>query len=143
MKRFLFLLLLASWGLPSTRAEEAKKADPVEEAGTNNLPPDPFVEIESIQKASDFTRKVDRTRGTFTLDAKDGTYTPGSHFANWSWSMKAERWGNFYAGLIYDSLRPKLGVQLKIGEAAVLKSYAPRISLLPENGRLRGESAHW
>ncbi len=103
------------------------------EAGTTNVPPDPFGELRETEETPDFARKVDRNRGAFTLDAKDGTYVPGSHFANWSWTLKAERWGNFHAGLLYDSVRPKLGVQLKIGEEAVLKSYAPRTNPVGEN----------
>jgi len=95
-----------------------------------NVPPDPFGGLEVEEKAPDFTMEVDRTRGTFTLDAKDGTYLPGSHFANWHWNMKLERWGHYYAGLIYDSARPKLGVQLKVGEEGILKSYAPRTNSL-------------
>ena len=104
-----------------------------QEATTSNIPPDPFGEGEKQEKAAEFTMKVDRTRGTFTLDAKDGTYVPGSHFANWNWTMKLDRWGNYYAGLVYDSLRPKLGVQLKVGNDAVLKSYAPRTNPLSNN----------
>ena len=104
-----------------------------QEAATSNIPPDPFGEGEKQEKAAEFAMKVDRTRGTFTLDAKDGTYVPGSHFANWNWTMKLDRWGNYYAGLVYDSLRPKLGVQLKVGNDAVLKSYAPRTNPLSNN----------
>ncbi len=101
-----------------------------QEAGTSNLPPDPFGDLAPVEKVPDFAMKVDRTRGSFTLLAKDGTYLPGSHFANWHWQLKLERWGNYYAGLLYDSVRPKLGVQLKIGSAGVLKSYAPRTNHL-------------
>lgn len=101
-----------------------------QEVAPSNVPPDPFGELEKQEKAADFAMAVDRTRGTFTLDAKDGTYVPGSHFANWHWTMKLDRWGNYYAGLIYDSARPKLGVQLKVGADAILKSYAPRTNSL-------------
>lgn len=127
----LFLLLLGPIASPAQDA--APKEEAAEGKGTINIPPDPFGGIGAVEKAPDFSMKVDRTRGTFTLDAKDGTYVPGSHFANWAWSMKAERWGNFYAGLVYDSMRPKLGVQLKIGNEAVLKSYAPRTNPIGEN----------
>lgn len=126
MKPSASLAILFSLGFHIGHAQDAPAPDAAAEAGTNNLPPDPFGEIGEIEKAPDFARPVDRTRGSFVLDAKDGNYVPGSHFANWVWTLKAERWGNFYAGLIYDSLRPKLGVQLKIGDAAVLKGYAPR-----------------
>lgn len=128
MKPAASLVLLFSLGCSLGLAQDAPAPAPeaAAGAGTNNLPPDPFGEIGEIEKAPDFTLPVDRTRGSFMLDAKDGTYVPGSHFANWVWTLKAERWGNFYAGLVYDSLRPKLGVQLKIGDAAVLKGYAPR-----------------
>lgn len=101
-----------------------------QESGATNIPPDPFGDLAAIEKVPDFAMKVDRTRGTFTLDAKDGTYLPGSHFANWHWQLKLERWGNYYAGLIYESVRPKLGVQLKVGSEGVLKSYAPRTNNL-------------
>jgi hypothetical protein len=101
-----------------------------QETATTNVPPDPFGEIAAQEEAPDFSMAVDRTRGTFTLEAKDGTYIPGSHFGNWHWNMKLDRWGNYYAGLIYDSVRPKLGVQLKVGADGVLKSYAPRTNSL-------------
>ena len=128
-------LLLGTF--PAAAQESSSPAAPEAAApATSNLPPDPFGEIEDIGKAPDFTRPVDRTRGSFSLEAKDGTYVPGSHFANWVWTMKAERWGNFYAGLIYDSVRPKLGVQLKIGNEAVLKGYAPRTNPIGENAPL-------
>lgn len=103
-----------------------------QEAGTNQVPTDPFGDLVTEEKAPDFAMKVDRTRGAFTLEAKDGTYLPGSHFANWHWNMKLERCGNYYAGLIYDSVRPKLGIQLKVGEEGVLKSYAPRTNALSD-----------
>lgn len=101
-------------------------------AATSNLPPDPFGALEAIDRCPDFTREVDRTRGSFSLTAKDGVYAAGSHFANWSWTMKTERWGNFYAGLLYESSRPKLGVQLKVGDEAILKGYAPRTNPLSQ-----------
>jgi hypothetical protein len=107
-----------------------------EESGTTNIPPDPFGGIEIEHRAPDFSMKVDRTRGTFQLDAKDGTYQPGSHFANWFWTMKPVKPGNYYAGLLYDSSRPKLGVQLKVGEEAILKSYAPRTNPLSNDDPL-------
>lgn len=100
-----------------------------EEAGTTNLPPDPFGEIGEVTSAPDYPVEVDRTRGSFTLDAADGTYQPGSHFGNWFWNANIERWGNYYVGLLYESSRPKLGIQVKVGEA-VLKSYAPRTNAL-------------
>lgn len=118
VRLLLFPLLLAASTLQGQEAE------------TTNVPPDPFGELAGEEEAPDFTMDVDRTRGTFTLDAKDGTYIPGSHFGNWHWSMKLDRWGNYYAGLIYDSVRPKLGVQLKVGTDGVLKSYAPRTNSL-------------
>lgn len=98
-----------------------------EKAGETNLPPDPFGDLEEIKEAADYPVELDRTRGTFLIDAEDGKYQPGSHFANWFWTMEAERWGNYYVGLLYESSRPKLGVQVKIGEE-VLKSYASRTS---------------
>ncbi|PAW64276.1 MAG: hypothetical protein B9S36_02880 [Verrucomicrobiia bacterium Tous-C2TDCM] len=133
MKPTAFLTLLLLLGHASVFSQESQPLEAKEGNETNNLPPDPFGEIGEIEKAPDFARPVDRSRGSFSLDAKDGTYVPGSHFANWLWTMKAERWGNFYAGLVYDSMRPKLGVQLKIGDAAVLKGYAPRTNPIEEN----------
>ncbi|MCB1202919.1 MAG: hypothetical protein KDN18_01570 [Verrucomicrobiae bacterium] len=117
----------------SAKSEETPDGAAAEGTGTSNLPPDPFGDVTLTAKAPDFTRKVDRTRGTFVIEAKEGTYVPGSHFANWAWTLKAPRWGNYYAGLIYDSVRPKLGVQLKVGNEATLKSYAPRTNPVGEN----------
>lgn len=100
-----------------------------EEASTSNLPPDPFGGIGEVATAADYPVEVDRSRGSFTLSADDGQYQPGSHFANWFWSTEIDRWGNYYVGLVYESARPKLGVQVKIGDA-VLKGYAPRTNAL-------------
>lgn len=112
------LLLLAL--LTSGYSEEAEKT---------NLPPDPFGNLEEVKAATDYPVELDRSRGAFTLDAKDGTYTPGSHFANWNWTMNSQRWGNYFIGLLYESSRPKLGIQVKIG-TEVLKGYAPRTNAL-------------
>lgn len=95
-----------------------------------NLPPDPFGDLGEVLAAPDYTREVDRSRGAFTLDAENGQYTPGSHFGNWFWTMNVERWGNYYVGLLYESSRPKLGVQVRIGTDSVLKGYAPRTNAL-------------
>ena len=100
-----------------------------EESAASNLPPDPFGNLEEAAKAPAYPVSVDRNRGSFTLDASEGQYQPGSHFANWFWSTEVERWGNYYVGLLYDSARPKLGIQLRIGET-VLKGYAPRTNAL-------------
>lgn len=104
-----------------------------EKAGQTNVPPDPFADLEEIVTAPDYNRKVDRSRGSFTLEAKNGQYTPGSHFGNWFWTMNVKRWGNYYVGLVYDSSRPKLGVQVKVGTDTVLKGYAPRTNALKTN----------
>ncbi|MDA9924891.1 hypothetical protein N9E25_16340, partial [Verrucomicrobiales bacterium] len=117
MKFFSYLLAVFSCSL--ALAEE--------KAGKSNLPPDPFSELGEIVSAPDYPVEVDRTRGSFVIDAEEGKYQPGSHFANWFWTMKAERWGNYFVGLLYESSRPKLGIQVKIGEE-VLKSYASRTS---------------
>ncbi|MCH1407576.1 MAG: hypothetical protein L7V87_00955 [Verrucomicrobiales bacterium] len=114
-----FSCLLAFFSCSLTLAEE--------KAGKSNLPPDPFSELGEIVSAPDYPVEVDRTRGSFVIDAEEGKYQPGSHFANWFWTMKAERWGNYFVGLLYESARPKLGIQVKIGEE-VLKSYASRTS---------------
>lgn len=103
-----------------------------EEAANTNLPPNPFESIGEIPQVPDYTVEVDRSRGTFTLDAEDGKYQAGSHFANWYWTMEAQRWGNYYVGLLYESSRPKLGVQIKVGTDEVLKGYAPRTNALKE-----------
>lgn len=98
-----------------------------------NVPPDPFGDVVASERAADYELPVDRTRGAFTVPAEAGQYVAGSHFATWNWAMKAERWGNFHAGILYDSMRPKLGVQLKIGELATLKGYAPRTNPLEKD----------
>lgn len=100
-----------------------------EETATTNLPPDPFGSFEESPPAKDYSVAVDRTRGSFALDAADGQYQPGSHFANWFWNAKIDRWGNYFVGLLYESSRPKLGVQVRIGES-ILKGYAPRTNEL-------------
>ncbi len=100
-----------------------------EEASTTNLPPDPFGNLDDINAAADYPVAVDRSRGSFTLDASDGQYVPGSHFANWLWNTEIDRWGNYYVGLLYESSRPKLGIQLRVGDA-ILKGYAPRTNAL-------------
>ncbi|MDF1826484.1 MAG: hypothetical protein P1U68_17700 [Verrucomicrobiales bacterium] len=102
-----------------------------EEAGTSNLPPDPFGGLDEVTTSADYPVELDRTRGSFTLGADEGEYQPGSHFANWYWNTEINRWGNYYVGLLYQSARPKLGVQVKIGDS-VLKGYAPRTNALME-----------
>ena len=97
------------------------------EVKATNLPPDPFGDLEKQPEAADYAMEVDRTRGSWSISAKDGTYTPGSHFANWYWTTKAKRWGNYFVTLNYQSVSPKMGVNVKIGDAEV-KSYAPRTS---------------
>ncbi|MDF1656637.1 MAG: hypothetical protein P1U58_03435 [Verrucomicrobiales bacterium] len=119
MKCFLPLVALLM-ALPQLNAEEAS---------TTNLPPDPFGSIDDAERVGEYPIEVDRTRGAFTLDASDGQYQPGSHFANWFWNTKIERWGNYYVGLLYESSRPKLGVQLRVGDS-ILKGYAPRTNAL-------------
>lgn len=94
---------------------------------TTNLPPDPFGDLEPVPVIPDYAMKVDRTRGLMTIDAKDGTYVPGSHFAHWNWTTNAKRWGNYYVTLNYESVATKMGINVKIGENTV-KSYAPRTS---------------
>jgi hypothetical protein len=101
-----------------------------EKAGQTNVPPDPFAGLGELIAAPDYPREVDRSRGSFTLDAKDGQYNAGSHFGNWFWNFEVERWGNYYVGLLYESSRAKLGVQVKIGTDSILKGYAPRTNAL-------------
>lgn len=103
------------------------------ESASTNLPPDPFGDVAPHVKAADYAMPVDRGRGSFTVAADAGNYVAGSHFATWNWTLKADRWGNFHAGLLYDSMRPKLGVQLKIGDLATLKGYAPRTNPLEKD----------
>jgi len=102
-----------------------------EEAATN-LPPDPFGQLEDVEPVPGYPMKVDRSRGSFVLEAENGEYQPGSHFGNWSWTMEAERWGNYYVGLLYESKQRKLGVQVRVGQEAVLKGYAPRTNSLKD-----------
>ncbi len=124
-------------GLTFAEKQVATDVDPFspENAPAPEKPSDPFGDLEDFKPAPDYSMDVDRDRGTFVLTAKDGNYLPGSHFANWSWMMNSGRWGNYYVGLIYDSSRPKLGVQLKVGAGNdnVLKGYAPRTSALRNN----------
>lgn len=122
LMKFPAVLALLFSGSFALLAEEA--------AEKTNLPPDPFTELEDIASAPDYTREVDRTRGSFTLDAENGQYTPGSHFGNWFWEMTVDRWGNYYVGLLYESSRPKLGIQVRVGTDSILKSYAPRTNAL-------------
>ncbi len=96
------------------------------EEPVSNLPPDPFGGIGDRPSIPDYELEVDRDRGSFALKAEDGKYQPGSHFAHWFMTATPERWGNYYVALKYVSDRPKLGVQVKIGDAALLKGYAPR-----------------
>lgn len=102
----------------------------------SNLPPDPFVGLEEVPKAQPYPIEVDRSRGSFLVPAEDGQYVAGSHFGNWSWVTQVERWGNYYVGLVYDSSRPKMGVQIRVGTDAVLKGYAPRTHELREDDPL-------
>jgi len=113
----LTILVLASFA----RGEEASTP-------TTNVPPDPFGNLGNEAVVPTYGQEVDRSRGTFSLPAAEGTYQAGSHFANWSWSMNLDRWGHYYVGLLYESTRPKLGVQIKVGDTEALKSYAPRTS---------------
>ena len=95
-------------------------------AEETNLPADPFKDIDDVKLAADYTKKVDRSRGTFTLLSDKGQYVPGSHFAHWHWKTSPERWGNYFVALKYVSNRTKLGVQVKVGDLPAVKSYAPR-----------------
>ena len=113
-----------------------------EEASTTNVPPDPFGDIASKKGIPDYSVEVDRDRGSFLLDAKEGQYQPGSHFGNWHWTANVAREGNYYVGLKYDSSRPKLGVQVKIGDVATLKSYAARTNSLSNDKPMILGAAH-
>lgn len=125
----LALGLVAIVSLPAFRisAEEAKAATATEAeaAPVTNVPPDPFANIESPPEAKPYTVEVDRNRGVISIDAKDGTYQEGSHFAHWTWKMNAARWGRYFVRLRYTSTSPKIGVSVKVGDQTV-KSYAPR-----------------
>lgn len=114
-----------------------------EEAGTTNVPPDPFGDLAAQKEIPDYSVKVDRDRGSFLLDAKEGQYQPGSHFGNWHWTANSAREGNYYVGLKYDSSRPKLGVQVKIGDIATLKSYAARTNSLSNDKPMILGTAHF
>ncbi len=113
--RLLFsILLFGGLSVFSAKAEDS------------TIPDDPFGEVGGLVAPADYPEPVDRERGRFILDAADGTYVPGDHFANWHWTANPTRWGNYYVGLRYRSNRTKLGVQIKVGDLAPVKSYAPR-----------------
>ncbi len=96
-------------------------------AEETNLPPDPFGDLAEEKRVPDYPMKVDRTRGSLFIPALDGKYVGGSHFANWYWTMKAERWGNYFVAVKYASvMTSKIGLQVKVGDEALLKGYAPR-----------------
>ena len=116
-----FSLLL----LCSTHAEEAV-----------GVPPDPFKDLVDTPDIPGYPIELDRSRGSFVLTADEGNYVPGSHFAHWHWKANAERWGNYFVGIEYASKQPKLGVQVRVGEEAVLKGYAPRNGGPGKNGPL-------
>jgi len=116
---FLCAAASAALAITTSVAEEA-----------SNLPPDPFPDLAVIPEAPPYPIELDRTRGSFLVTADEGQYVAGSHFGNWSWTMRAERWGHYYVGLVYDSSRPKMGVQVRIGTDNILKGYAPRTNSL-------------
>lgn len=117
-------------------------------AEETNLPPDPFGSLLAEERIPDYEMEVDRKRGSFLVPAKEGKYVAGSHFANWNWKMKANRWGNYFVAVKYASaMTTKIGIQVKVGEEALLKGYAPRtggpdkvdnvvvgLAYLPKNG---------
>ena len=109
-----------------------------EETTTTGTPPDPFAGIELEKTAKDYPRKVDRSRGIFSLTADKGKYVPGDHFAHWHWTAKPSRWGNYFVAIEYTSNRTKLGVQVRVGDLAPLKSYAPRTSQSEVNSMVIG-----
>jgi len=116
------ILAAAAFAAVSISAEEA-----------SNLPPDPFEGLEEVPEALPYSIEVDRQRGSFLVPAEEGNYIAGSHFGNWSWMTQVERWGNYYVSLVYDSSRPKMGVQIRVGADSVLKGYAPRTNSLKED----------
>lgn len=135
MYRSTLLLLLFSLSVipcAPMSADEASRSDKITTSPTTNEPKDPFPDLKAVETAPSYAREVDRTRGSFTITAKDGAYLEGSHFSSWNWTMSPKRWGNYYAGLVYDSTRAKLGIQLRIGSEATLKGYAPRTNPIKE-----------
>ena len=114
-----------------------------EEANSTNVPPDPFGDLAAQKEIPDYSVEVDRERGSFHLTAKEGQYQPGSHFGNWHWTANAVREGNYYVGLKYDSSRPKLGIQVKVGDVATLKSYAARTNSLSNDKPMILGTAHF
>tara|TARA_R110000850_G_scaffold29258_4_gene80875 strand:+ start:1980 stop:3038 length:1059 start_codon:yes stop_codon:yes gene_type:complete len=127
------LCLLATVALADKEDRSGKSSDPFDAADAvieKTALPDPFGDLEDFKIAPEYTMEVDRSRGTVFLDAADGQYQGGSHFANWFWKMNSNRSGNYFVALSYDSSRPKLGVQFKVGSEAVLKGYAPRTNPL-------------
>jgi len=87
---------------------------------------DPFGEAEIKPSVAEYSSPVDRNRGILVLNAKDGQYSPGSHFAHWRWQTKMVRWGNYFIRLKYVSNRTKLGVSVRVSGLEPVKSYAPR-----------------
>ncbi len=91
-----------------------------------NLPPDPFSNIRSESSAPGYPVAVDRGRGSFVVAATADQYQSSGHFSNWLLETELERPGSYLVGLRYRSSTKKMGIQIKAGDAAPLKGYAPR-----------------
>lgn len=96
---------------------------PAGDAGTPAPEKPPF---EAPRETPDHSLELDRHRGTVKLASTEGTYNDGSHFGNWRWTLKAQRWGRYRIRVLYTLNRAEIGMQVRIGDAATLKGYASR-----------------
>ncbi|MCC6881056.1 MAG: hypothetical protein WBE58_00920 [Verrucomicrobiales bacterium] len=105
--------------LPAGRAQQ----DGTPPAATAASTTEPFGAVREIPTHS---LELDRNRGAIKLNASDGSYADGSHFGNWRWTLKAKRWGRYAVRVHYTLTRTEIGMQVRIGDAAMLKGYASR-----------------
>lgn len=69
----------------------------------------------------------DIKRGVLYLHVDEGKYDERNHFAYWNWDFEAQRPGNYEVRLVYTSVRQKkMGIQFRLDDTAVLKSYVYR-----------------
>ena len=125
---FTSLPAMKFWNL-ATSAVFLASISSAEEPGKTKPTGDPFADLKDLPVVADYSIEVDRTRGSFLLDATDGKYIEGAHFAKWEWKLEAPRPGNYHVGLIYVSTSPSLGVQVRISDAAVLKIRVPSTNI--------------
>lgn len=123
-------LALLSALLPQlSRAQEGKPVAAPTAApapGETSAPAATPAPFEAPREKPEHSLPLDRARGTVKLTAAQGVYTDGSHFGNWRWTLKAQRWGRYRVRVLYTLNRNEIGVQVRIGDAATLKGYASR-----------------